>query len=139
MSEGKDSIDLSGLAAAVPNAAGPTASLSIPAPAVLLLLGCAISDWFRCRAQRGGQGQPRGVDQGEVSVAVSFLVCWFLTGLWRFSGRFWESSDESMLIRCCAFSEHAAGIGVAAYGRAREPRAQGQEARREAQGDTGIR
>jgi len=35
--------------------------------------------------------------------------------------------------------EHARGIGVAAYRRAREPRAQGQEARREAQGDPGIK
>jgi hypothetical protein len=33
MSEGKDSMDLSGLAAAIPNAAGLFASLSIPVPA----------------------------------------------------------------------------------------------------------
>jgi hypothetical protein len=39
----------------------------------------------------------------------------------------------------CPCLEHARGIGVAAYRRAREPRAQGQEARREAQGDPGIK
>lgn len=87
MSEGKDSIDLSSLAAAVPNAAGLFASLSI----LSLRLYCCLSGlfdwlwWFRCRAQRRRQGKPRGVDQGEVS--VTFFLFWFVSYLayfWRF-------------------------------------------------------
>ena len=58
-----------------------------------------------------------------------FYFGWVLVGYVVGFGFF---LDEPTLISCCACLEHAGRIGVAAYGRAGEPRAQGQEARREA-------
>jgi hypothetical protein len=71
MSDGKDALDLSAIGAALPNSAGSLLRLSISTAVVawarcLCLIGFRR---FRCRAQRGGQGSPCGVDQGEFSIA----------------------------------------------------------------------
>ena len=74
-----------------------------------------------------------------LGAAVRCFFGWVLGGIVLILGGVWGFLDELILIRClCACLEHARGIGVAAYGRARRPRAQGQEACREAQGDPGI-
>ena len=57
MSDGKDSLDLSGLGAAIPNSNGSLLRPSISTTPLLVLLGVWLLidlRWFRCRAQRGG-------------------------------------------------------------------------------------
>jgi hypothetical protein len=136
MSEGKDSIDLSALAAAVPNAAGLFASLSIPVPA-------ARGAWYLIGY--GGFGAELSAEDKAnlvASIKVRFLFrfhFWFVVFFWPGFGGSVVGLGIRLMNLCCACSEHAAGIDVAACGRAREPRAQGQEARWEAQGDPGIR
>lgn len=105
MSDGKDSLDLSALGAAIPNSAGSLLRLSISIAVAWARCLCLIGlRRFRCRAQRGGQGSPCGVDQGGFSIAFpgggSLFFCCSFGGLVVGLGGFWGFHSEPTLNRC---------------------------------------